>query len=167
MGDVTKFVIEPMMALFGPVTSSDTDTVLDVYERTLGGYENETLKAAFDKVCETFVPSRRMAWPAPAMIRSACQLICEQKVGNAPEKRYQFPSKMGPYDPATVAQWERATAWRNSLPDDHPLVRQSTELKRWLDTSKPAFERMQRESRTGLHRARLSERSRRMQGDDL
>lgn len=169
MGDVTRLIIVPMEALFGPMPSSDTDTVLDVYERTLGGYDNETLKAAFDKVCETFIPSRRMAWPAPAMIRSSCQNICEQRVGNAPEKRYQFPSKMGPYDPVTVATWEQATAWRNSLPDDHPLVRQSTELKRWLDTSKPAFERMQRESRNGgLHRTdgRLSSVSKRMTGDE-
>lgn len=158
-------LVKRLFVIYGQPDSHDPKAYIEEVTKLTDKYSNAVLSDAADVVISTH---RYKTWPTPAQCVSACKQVIEEQADKVPNGRqYHFPSKRGPYDPVTVATWERATAWRASLPDTHPLVRQSMTVAKWLDTSKPAFERMQRESpNQGLHRVRLTERSRRMQGDD-
>jgi hypothetical protein len=157
-----------LTVIYGEPDSIDPKAYLDEIEHLTAGYGNNVLNEAADAIIGGH---RFKSWPTPAQCLNACQMAAERLAAKQPEKRlYRFPSKMGPYDPETVATWELATAWRNSLPDSHPLVKQSAGVRQWAaKICRDAFAQMQRNSpNQGLHRTDggLSTMSKRMQGDD-
>lgn len=153
-----------LMVIFGEPDSIDPKAYLDEIDSLTSGFGADVLKEAGSDILSTH---RYKTWPTPAQCIQACQLVAERQATSKPTKHYYFPSKRGPYDPATVAQWERAQAWRNSLPDTHPLARQgNAHDHRMKPFFKALFEKMQQNSpNQELHRRPLTERSRRMMGE--
>lgn len=155
-----------LAVIFGEPDSLDPAAYLAEIERLTSGYGDNVLADAADHVISTH---RYRTWPTPAQCVHACHLTAEEHATRQPQrgKQYRFPSKRGPYAPETVAQWERAQAWRNSLPDDHPLARQGdAHNHRMKPLFRALFEAMQRNSRNqDIHRRPLSQASRRMTGE--
>jgi hypothetical protein len=159
-------MIKRLMVIFGTPESHDPEAYLAEIERVLSPYSQTTLHDAADHLLETY---RSRVWPTPAQCVKACQDVVEEAASKAPSSHnYRFPSKRGPYSRETLESWRKATEWRASLPDNHPLVRQGADFAKKLpDVSRPAFEKMQRESPNGMHRkaAPLTNISRRMSGE--
>lgn len=153
-----------LLVIFGEPDSIDPKAYLDEIEELTNGFGDGVLK---DAAADVIGNHRFKTWPTPAQCIHACKMAAEREATRQPVKRYVFPSKRGPYDAATVATWERATAWRNSLPDNHPLVRQGIEhAKAVAAMNREQFIQMQRESANrDLHRRKITERSRRY-GED-
>lgn len=162
---MSNVLVKRLIVIYGEPESINPQTYLDEVARLTEKYSNGTLSDAADHLISTH---RYKSWPTPAQCIQACQQMVEDQGSRQPtERKYRFPSKMGPYDPITVAQWERAAAWRNSLPDNHPLVRQGIEHAKAVKAmNRDQFIQMQIESANrDLHRRTLTERSRIMMGD--
>lgn len=71
MGDVTKFVIQPLVTLYGAPKSENVDQVFDLYEGILATYSDDVLKVAMQHVLGDFLPGKMFPWPAPALIKRA------------------------------------------------------------------------------------------------
>jgi hypothetical protein len=153
-----------LTVIYGEPDSIDPKAYLDEIEHLTEGFSDGVLKDAADDVIGSH---RFKTWPTPAQCVNACKMAAERQATRQPVKRYVFPSKRGPYDAGTVATWERATAWRNSLPETHPLVKQGVaHAKAIAAMNREQFIQMQRESANrDLHRRKVTERSRRY-GDD-
>lgn len=75
MGDVLRNVVTPMIATYGELETDDQDLVVAAYERLLAVYSDNTLTKAWDLVAADYLPSKRMPWPAPALIKRACEKV--------------------------------------------------------------------------------------------
>lgn len=72
MGNVMQTIIGPSTDVWGSLEGESQDQALDVYERILGGYSDETLDAAFIDVASKWEPRYKQPWPAPAAFKAAC-----------------------------------------------------------------------------------------------
>lgn len=79
MGDVSKYVLEPLTALYGEPKSANVDAALDMYETVLCEFSNEALKAGTAHICGDYLPSRDKPWPAPALIKRAVMAYLERQ----------------------------------------------------------------------------------------
>ena len=157
--------INRLLVLFGPPETMDDDAFIDELRDMFGRRSDRVLKDAGDKLRSEHT---RRGWPTIGEINEAVRAAAayEDLI-----KRHQARPEqiVGPPPPtpeecarvqAMVDELKRAAAaWRLPPADDAPL----------RDVSRPAFEEMQRNSpNKDIHRrpATLTERSRRMQGDD-
>lgn len=118
MSDVATNFIKPMVALYGEIDSDDTGLVLGVYRKTLSGYLDEDLKAGFQTVADTYIPSKRSPWPKPAICRKACEEAAQKRLKSAPPSkgRVSFdPVRRAPPDEVTQRRWDEAAAWREQV----------------------------------------------------
>jgi hypothetical protein len=79
MGDVAKYVLEPLTGLYGEYKSTNVDAALDMYEIVLAEYSNSALQAATAHICGDYLPSRDKPWPAPALIKRAVMAYLEKQ----------------------------------------------------------------------------------------
>lgn len=115
MPDVLANFIKPMIALYGEPAGDDQELVFNVYRKTLNGYRDEDLKAGFQIVADTYIPSKRAPWPTPAICRKACEQAAQQRLktqGAEGPKVSLPPVQRAPYDEATLERWELAAKWR-------------------------------------------------------
>lgn len=162
---MSNILVKRLIVIYGEPESIDPKAYLEEIENLTNGYGTDTLTEAANDLLSTH---RFKTWPTPAQCVQACHLAAERQATRKPPKQYKFPSKRGPYDPVTVENWRKAQEWRNSLPDNHPLVRQGNAFQAAIKPiMRDVFEAMQRNSpNRALHAKPLTERSRRMQGDD-
>jgi len=156
-------LIDRLLAMFGEPRTSNVPLFLEEFTNAIKGWNGAILRKAGSEVIQD-----NTYWPKPAEIIAKCKAIAAESGKPANDRHYYFPSKRGPYDPATVEQWRRAAEWRNSLPDNHPLVRQGNAFTAAIKPMmRDVFEKMQQNSpNRALHAKPLTERSRRMQGGD-
>lgn len=110
MGDVSKWIIEPMISLYGEAKSDNADALLDVYERILGGFANEVLRRSFDDVAGTYRPSFAHPWPLPAHFLKAAEKHASVL---QPKSAVHLPGvKREPASWQDQDRAEKAAAWR-------------------------------------------------------
>lgn len=145
-------------AVFGEPRTPDPDTFLHEFARAIGGWSDDVLAKAGDEIIRTCT-----FWPKPAEVNEAAQRIV-----SATYKPTPYPA--GPeLPPPTPEEAERA---RKLVEEAAQVIikrgkeAMGIEDKPMRDVSRPAFESMQRNSpNEGLHRRKLSDRSRQMMGD--
>lgn len=155
-----------MMVLYGPPNSADDDAFLAELRDMLSGYG----KAVLDRAGSSIRDSHSSPfWPTMGVINAA---VRKAAMDLAPPKVIPRAEREN-LEPPTPEQAARALALveemkRNMADSGRLTISQKSEAKPWFDTSRQAFERMQRESpNQELHRKprTLSEISRRMSGD--
>ncbi len=152
--------IARLVTMFGEPKTDDVGVFLDEYARVLSGFEPHILAEAIKRVIdnETF-------WPRPAELRKHALAVAERL--QADKRRQSFINdKIA--QRRTLSDEERARhdvlmASFHEFMRDH-ATGSFEERTRLADTTRPAFERMQRTSpNRGLHT--LTEVSKRMTGE--
>ena len=117
MGDVTRLVLTPVIAIYGEHPSENPDTVYDLYESILGGYENHLLTAATKGVLGTFYPSKKAPWPAPALFRTKAEEYAAKKsMASSPgDYRVERPSHAAKPTQQDIARDNDRKNWRDGI----------------------------------------------------
>ena len=157
--------ISRLTVLFGPPETVDDDAFIGELRDMFGLYEDEILRRAGNTLRSEHT---LRGWPTFGEINDAVRGSAHFVMSN----KRQPPATGSAYVEQTPEAKERVQAMVQQLVQttaasavpDHPIP--DVELK---DVSRPAFEKMQSESRNhGLHRKPdgLTDRSRRMMGDE-
>lgn len=152
MGDVARYVIDPMTTLWPAPDLPNADAVLDTYERALAGYSNEVLDGVMDAVALQHMPSKAFPWPSIALIDRCCKAKAREiqsssdrsaMVANQLRRRDDDLSPPTPEARARVAalmaEFRKTMAHMDITEKPAPKVD-------WTRVQRPAVERMQRES---------------------
>lgn len=163
----TNIMLERLLIVYGDPDSHDPKAYMAEVARLMSKYSDTTLHDATDHLLATH---RGRMWPTPAQCINACQDVLERDATRQPTQGHKFPSRRGPYSPETLERWRLAKEWRDSLPPDHPLVKQGNAHEHAMKpVFKALFEAMQRNSPNqhlhGKEPAPLTNISRRMSGD--
>ncbi len=139
MADVQILVLDRFQKLYGDPKRSDMEAFFEEYEIALMGWNEDVLRRAVDIVVrEHEYPS----WPMPGAVHKACERVAptRQVTPNYPD-----PERVHLTDQQHAAMDEAYAKTRAVL----QKTADGLELgKRPLpDTSRPAFEKMQRESK--------------------
>lgn len=140
MADVQKIVLDQFQDLYGDPKRDDLEAFFEKYEKALAGWSDEILTRAVDIVIrEHEFPS----WPMPGAVTKACQRVCPPpRLVNQP-----LHDEPEPLTPEQQARWEAIYQETMGF-----LKATTPKAKRPEDTSRPAFEKMQRESKnSALH----------------
>lgn len=153
--------VNRMMILYGPPNSADDDAFIAELRDMLSGYGKSVLDRAGSMIRDSHTSA---FWPTLGVINAAVR-----KAGHDLAPRHVILAAED-HEPPTPEQAERAAALVAELKSFvalHAIA--DREPAPLADTSRPAFEKMQRESpNQELHRKprSLSDLSRRMSGDD-
>lgn len=159
--------VNRMMVLYGPPNSADDEAFLAELRDMLSGYGKPVLDRAGSAIRDSHSSP---FWPTLGVINAA---VRKAAMDLAPPKTIPRAERES-LEPPTPEQAARAAALvvamkAAMIENGHMTISQKSEVKPWHDTSRPAFEKMQRESpNQELHRKprSLSDLSRRMSGDD-
>lgn len=160
--------IERLIAVFGEPKTPSPERFLDEYRKALTGLEARILDGAVDRIIK-----RSTFWPKPAEIIEEANTIAAAVYRHqstnwdaveADRKRGWSPDDLAKHN-EFMDQWRRIMSSNVTAKDD-------ADTKEFAKVQREPFEEMQRNSpNRGLHRrapqtGQLTERSRRMSGDD-
>lgn len=189
MNDVAEIMLARFMTLYGEPKTNDIDAYMAEYVRALRGMSRQVLQGGTDRLVKSH---KHRNWPTIGEAYDACQRAADElsQKQTARERNVPYvPSRRAPYSAEMEASWERARIWRQEMVDQYGSVDAALRAHARInnqggmaskkstfkpidtalgDVSRPAFEAMQKNSpNKELHTdKRLTERSRRMTGDD-
>lgn len=155
-------LIARLTAVFGEPRSDEPESFVAEFERAIHGYDAEVLAKVGDEIIATTVPNDRgwVIWPLPGVVRKIADRLSAAKF----KPKYQ-PTEDRP--PITQEQSARAeelmTEFRKAV--ERLNVTPTNDAKPWREASKPAFDRMQRESPNRKLHCNLTDLSKRMTGE--
>mgnify|MGYP000085430274 CR=1 FL=1 len=93
MGNVQALIIQQMIDVFGDHPSDNPSGVYRTYQHHLGGFSDEVLTKGWARVSGDYFPSKRNPWPAPAIVKRACDAEfkkeCEAEHASRARQRQQ------------------------------------------------------------------------------
>lgn len=154
-------LIDRLLTVFGEPKVDNPSGYLDEFAKALRGYDAEILEAAGDAVIREC-----KFWPRPAEVRDHCESeghrILLRRSDTRPKTGQSSEFSRNDASPETKARVDALVSDFKAMVASRQIEKAPEE--KWRDVSRPAFERMQRESPNGgLHR--LTPQSRRMMGD--
>lgn len=166
MSAVNDKIIRRFANCYGEPKAPDVDGFLDEYERVLGGYSADTLRKAADEIIANHTYP---TWPTPGECNAACQRICEREAPRSWEKpkesdyRWEPPSEeQRRRNRERIEQFKHYVAgshWTNIEPVKLPVPDRAF-MENLQDEAIKTADGFRRHTRV------LSERSRRMMGDE-
>lgn len=160
MSDPVDKLLRRFAVLYGPPDSPDDDEFLQEYRAGLKGASDVMLQAIGDLLRDEHLAKR---WPTPGEVRVAWTKAAAKlsPPRRAPEHKPFEQRLLPPPEPHT---WARIQEMLKDFMAQQ-VAASEAEAVQLPDVSRPAFEKMQRESpNAGLHRI-LSPVSRRMTGE--
>lgn len=153
--------------VFGPPNTPEPAAFVAEYRRALSFYDNRP--DVLDRVASDLIDGQEMPfWPAVGKVRKHAEKIAgvlysQQHASRRREEDQEVKEPTGPFRVSDEKREELNRLVQDAVRKMRggEVMTKSFELR---DVSRPAFERMQRESPNGMHRE-LTSRSRAMAGE--
>lgn len=157
MSDAIGELLSRFVTVFGEPKTDDVDGFFREYEKALSGFHPKVIGHTADAVIKSAT-----FWPRPAEIVKKAEEVAAILFPPKPWRDRDAEFRREP----TAEEKARVRAMLKEFFAEQVTVSETPRgmPKGWVDVSRPAFEKMQRESpNAGLHR--LSSTSRRMTGE--